>query len=598
MQRLPTVDLASAPAGSRAVLEQIKAKFGCVPKIFAIAAHSPATLKALVGMFASLDEGVLGGKVHEAIALRACEIQGCRDGTAYHMARADAEGATVEETVAFRKGEVTDSKLKAVLDLGAAIVQEQGRVTDKDVQAARNAGLCDAEIVETLGVVALSTFASYINALVRPDADYPEAPATKPKRKSLYQNVAMQFNKAADLMRLDTNVRRILGTTENEIVVHSPVKMDNGEIEVFTGYRVQHCGVLGPFKGGLRYHPKVDLDEIRALASWMTWKGALAGIPFGGAKGGIQLDPSRYSPAELERITRRFVFDLGNNIGPDYDIPAPDVNTNSQIMAWILDTYLSTIPPHERQRNVHIVTGKPIESGGSQGRDKATGQGVVLTIQKWAEGRGISLSGATFIVQGFGNVGSWASLLLARLGAKLVAVEDETGGTRNLDGLEPGTLLEHVKAEGGVAGYPQGEPVDHAAFLRTQADIFIPAALESQITAETAPWLSVTLVAEGANGPTDPEGDVILQNRGIDVIPDILCNAGGVFVSYLEYTQETQREQMRLEQVQERLSRRMTDRFEAVWELTQHHQISMRQAAMHLAVMNVCEAEMARGRLP
>ncbi|MBN2560020.1 MAG: Glu/Leu/Phe/Val dehydrogenase [Phycisphaerae bacterium] len=408
----------------------------------------------------------------------------------------------------------------------------------------------------------------------------------------------MQFNKAADLMRLDTNVRRILGTTENEIVVHSPVKMDNGEIEVFTGYRVQHCGVLGPFKGGLRYHPKVDLDEIRALASWMTWKGALAGIPFGGAKGGIQLDPSRYSPAELERITRRFVFDLGNNIGPDYDIPAPDVNTNSQIMAWILDTYLSTIPPHERQRNVHIVTGKPIESGGSQGRDKATGQGVVLTIQKWAEGRGISLSGATFIVQGFGNVGSWASLLLARLGAKLVAVEDETGGTRNLDGLEPGTLLEHVKAEGGVAGYPQGEPVDHAAFLRTQADIFIPAALESQITAETAPWLSVTLVAEGANGPTDPEGDVILQNRGIDVIPDILCNAGGVIVSYFEWLQNKRSEFWDLEEVDRKLRKRMASAYERVRDKAKELNTDWRTAAYVVALSRLEKVYKERGIFP
>ena len=598
MQRIPTVDICSAPADSRPVLEQINEKLGCVPRCFAAAAHSPAALNALVGMFSSLEKGALARKVHEAIALRACESQGCRDGTAYHIAIADAEGATVEEIVAFRKGEVSDSKLKALLNLAAAIVEEHGRVTDRDVQAAKNAGLCDAEIMETLAVVVLNTFTNYINALVRTDADCSDAPPKKPKKRSLYQDVAIQFNKAADLMRLDPNVRRILATTENEIVIHCPVKMDNGEIEVFTGYRVQHNDSLGPFKGGLRYHPNVDLDEIRALASWMTWKGALAGIPFGGAKGGIQLDPSRYSAAELERITRRFVFDLGNNIGPDYDIPAPDVNTNPQIMAWILDTYLSTVPPHERQRNVHIVTGKPIESGGSQGRDKATGQGVVLTIQEWAEEHEFSLTGATFIVQGFGNVGSWASLLLTRLGAKLIGVEDETGGTRNLDGLDPAELLKNVKTKGGVAGYPQGELVDHAAFLRTQADIFIPAALESQITAETASWLKVKLVAEGANGPTDPEGDVVLQSRGIDVIPDILCNSGGVIVSYFEWLQNKRSEFWDLEEVDRKLRKKIVSAYERVRDKAAELSTDWRTAAYVVALSRLEKVYKERGIFP
>jgi glutamate dehydrogenase (NAD(P)+) len=235
------------------------------------------------------------------------------------------------------------------------------------------------------------------------------------KTPSLYDNVKRQFNKAADLMQLDPNIRKILGVTTNEILVHFPVKMDDGRVEVFTGYRVQQNDALGPFKGGLRFHPSVDVDEVRALATWMTWKSALTHIPFGGAKGGIQIDPSNYSRNELEHISRRFTFALSNNIGPEYDIPAPDVNTNSQIMAWILDTYLSTMPPHERQRCTHVVTGKPIEAGGSLGREKATGQGVVYLIQEWAADHRVDLKGASYIVQGFGNVGSWTARLMKPL---------------------------------------------------------------------------------------------------------------------------------------------------------------------------------------
>ena len=228
-------------------------------------------------------------------------------------------------------------------------------------------------------------------------------------------------------MPLDPDVRKILAKPMNEITVSFPVKLDNGHIEVFTGYRVQHSNVLGPFKGGLRYHPHVDIDEVRALATWMTWKTAVADIPMGGAKGGIQIDPAKYSTTELEHITRRFTFALGNNIGPDYDIPAPDVNTNAQIMAWMLDTYISTVPPAERQRSFHVVTGKPIELGGSLGHDKATGQGVVYTIELWARDHGVDLSKTTYTVQGYGNVGSWTARLLKPHGSMLLAAEDHTG---------------------------------------------------------------------------------------------------------------------------------------------------------------------------
>jgi glutamate dehydrogenase (NAD(P)+) len=418
------------------------------------------------------------------------------------------------------------------------------------------------------------------------------------RKRSLYESVLAQFNKAADMMHLDRDVRIILEKAKNEIVVNFPVKMDNGRIEVFTGYRVQHNDALGPFKGGLRYHPQVDLDEVRALAAWMTWKGAIAELPFGGAKGGIQLDPSNYSTTELERITRRFAFSLGNNIGPDYDIPAPDVNTNAQIMAWILDTYLSTVPPNERQRSNHVVTGKPVEAGGSLGRDKATGQGVVFAIQAWAQDHGFSLEGATFIVQGFGNVGSWTARLLSRLGAKLVAVEDATGGTRNRDGLDPDLLLQHVRTRGGVVKYPHGEFVDHIMFLKTEADIFIPAALENQITAETAPWLKVKLVAEAANGPTDPEGDVILQERKVNLIPDVFCNAGGVVVSYFEWLQNKRSEFWELEEVDCKLRKKIGNAYARVRDKAAELNTDWRTAAYILALTRLEKVYKERGIFP
>ncbi|MCK4494934.1 MAG: Glu/Leu/Phe/Val dehydrogenase, partial [Candidatus Aminicenantes bacterium] len=328
----------------------------------------------------------------------------------------------------------------------------------------------------------------------------------------------------------------------NEFVVHFPVKMDNGGLKVMTGYRIQHNNALGPYKGGLRFHPSVDIDEVRALATLMTWKSAITNIPFGGAKGGIQLDPSDFSSNEMERIARRFTFALGNNIGPEYDIPAPDVNTNPQIMAWILDTYLSTVTPNERNRCLHVVTGKPIESGGSKGRNKATGQGIVFLIDKWANDHGFNLKGATYIVQGFGNVGSWASRLMKKKGSKLIAVEDVTGTIFNSEGIDPDDLANYVKNHGGVLDYPNAKPIDHETFFSTKADIFIPAALENQITAETAQLLNVKLVAEGANSPTDLNGDIILQQKKIDVIPDILCNSGGVIVSYFEWLQNKRSE--------------------------------------------------------
>ena len=418
------------------------------------------------------------------------------------------------------------------------------------------------------------------------------------EKASVYENVSRQFNKAADLIQFDSEIRKILAKTQNEIIVNFPVKMDDGHIEIFTGYRVQHNNVLGPYKGGLRYHPAVNIDEVRALATWMTWKSAIVNIPFGGAKGGIQCDPFKYSQPELQRMTRRFTFALGCSIGPEFDIPAPDVNTNSQIMAWILDTYLSTQPPHTRQANVHVVTGKPVESGGSLGRDKATGQGVVYTIEEWAKDRKFDLRSATYFVQGFGNVGSWASILLKPFGAKLVAVEDLCGAYYNPDGIDPEELNEYFKQHHTFDGFPNLKKIDHEQFLSTKADIFIPAALENQITKETAQLLNVKVVAEGANGPTDPDGDEILEKKHIDMIPDILCNAGGVIVSYFEWLQNKRSEFWDLEEVDRKLRKIIVGGYERVRTAAKKHKTDWRTAAYVVALTRLEKVYKERGIFP
>ncbi|MFH1452790.1 MAG: Glu/Leu/Phe/Val dehydrogenase [Armatimonadota bacterium] len=418
------------------------------------------------------------------------------------------------------------------------------------------------------------------------------------ERKSVYQNVIAQFNRAADTMGLDPDIRKILSKPMNEIMVNFPVRLDDGSVEMFSGYRVQHNNVLGPFKGGLRFHPAVNIDEVRALATWMTWKSAIANIPYGGGKGGIQIDPAKYSQSELEGITRRFTFALGSNIGPEYDIPAPDVNTNAQIMAWLLDTYLQMMPPSERNRCIHVVTGKPIESGGSVGRDKATGQGVVYNIEEWAKDKRFKLKGATYMVQGFGNVGSWAARILRSHGSKLIAVEDHTGAIRSFEGIDPENLYEHVLQSKGVSGYPGSEHISHEEFLKTKADIFIPAALENQITAETAPLLDVKLVAEGANGPTDLDGDRILNERKIDIIPDILCNSGGVVVSYFEWLQNKRSEFWDLNEVDTRLHKIIVSAYERVKESAQKYKTDWRNAAYIVALTRLEVVYKERGIFP
>ena len=415
---------------------------------------------------------------------------------------------------------------------------------------------------------------------------------------SVFETVLAQFDKAADLMEMNPEIRKILSHTTNEIVVNFPVVMDNGCVQMFTGYRVQHNNVLGPYKGGLRFHPAVDIDEVRALAAWMTWKTAIAGIPFGGAKGGIQMRPWDFSQEELERITRRFTFALGSNIGPEYDIPAPDVNTNAQIMAWILDTYLQMMPPLERNRCVHVVTGKPVESGGSVGRDKATGQGLTYVLAEWAKDHDFKLEGATYIIQGFGNVGSWAARLLKPLGAVMVGIEDHSVALVNPNGIDPDDLAVYVAREGRAQGYPGGTVVDHETFFSTKADFFVPAALESQITAETAPLLDVKLVVEGANGPTDIDGDRILQEKGILVLPDVLANSGGVIVSYFEWLQNKRSEFWDLEEVDAKLHKQIVGAYRRVRDAMRHYETDWRMAAYIVALDRLQTVYRERGIFP
>ncbi|MFC1771097.1 Glu/Leu/Phe/Val dehydrogenase [Candidatus Margulisiibacteriota bacterium] len=418
------------------------------------------------------------------------------------------------------------------------------------------------------------------------------------KKRTLYESVLSQFNKAADLMECNENIRKILSFSKNELIVHFPVKLDNGKVEIFTGYRVHHNNCRGPYKGGLRYHPSVNIDEVRALAAWMTWKTAVSNIPFGGAKGGVQFDPKNYSLSEIERVTRRFTYALGSSIGPEYDIPAPDVNTNAQIMAWIQDTYLTNRPSHERKTCLHVVTGKPIEIGGSLGRDKATGQGVVYTIEAWAKDNNIKMQDITYIVQGFGNVGSWAARLLNKLGSKLMAVEDIDGAIINSEGIDPNALHSYLSEKKDITKYPNTKQIDHNSFLSTKATIFIPAALESQITEKTAPLLNVKLVAEGANGPTDPDGDSILQNRGIELIPDILCNSGGVIVSYFEWLQNKRSEYWDLDEVDAKLYKKITAAYSNVKETAIKYNTDWRTAAYIVAISKLEKVYLERGIYP
>ncbi|SIS48797.1 glutamate dehydrogenase (NAD(P)+) [Zobellia uliginosa] len=421
----------------------------------------------------------------------------------------------------------------------------------------------------------------------------------KALKQGMLANVMRQFDNVADIIDLNPNIRKILEVTNNELVVHFPVRMDDGEVEIFTGYRVQHNNSLGPYKGGLRYHPTVDIDAARALAMWMTWKTSLAGLPYGGAKGGIQLDPTKYSNDELQRITRRFTYALGDNIGPELDIPAPDVNTNPQTMAWILDTYMSTKSPAERSTNMHVVTGKPIGAGGSQGRDRATGYGVFLNIKFWAEHKNIDLKDKRFIVQGFGNVGYWAAHFLEKEGASMIAVQDAYGSIVNEDGISVEDLLAYTKAnKGSIMGFAKAETLDNVAFFGLDCDICIPAALGNQITEANASSVKAYLIAEGANGPTDVAAEEILLKKGVAILPDILCNSGGVIGSYFEWLQNRNGEIWQLDEVLQKLEKKLRESFIKVVETSESRKIDMRTAAFIIAIERLEEAYVQRGIFP
>lgn len=415
----------------------------------------------------------------------------------------------------------------------------------------------------------------------------------------MYENVLKQLNKTADLINLNPNIRKILAITNNELIVHFPVKMDTGEVEIITGYRVQHNNSLGPYKGGLRYHPTVDVEAAKALAMWMTWKTSLAGLPFGGAKGGIQIDPREYSLSELERITRRFTYALGENIGPEHDIPAPDVNTNAQTMAWIADTYMSTKSTSERSQHLHVVTGKPVGSGGLEGRDRATGFGVFLNIKLLYEMRGEDLNGKTFIVQGFGNVGYWASKFLVEEGARLLAVQDAHATLFNFHGIAVDDLHEHSKPRmGSIKGFAGAEEMEAADFFGLECDIVIPAALGNQITGDNAAQIRAKVVAEGANGPTDDEGESILLEKGVVVIPDILCNSGGVIGSYYEWLQNRNGELWQLEEVMQKIEKKITQVFQKVAGEVEQRNTDWRTAAFVIAIKRIENTYNQKGIFP
>ena len=423
----------------------------------------------------------------------------------------------------------------------------------------------------------------------------PPAP-TAPSGEGLnaWDIARQQFDLAADRLGLGFDERAVLRNCKREFTVHFPVQMDDGSVRSFTGYRVQHNLARGPGKGGIRYHPQANLDEVRALAMWMTWKCAVVNIPFGGAKGGVGVDPRELSPKELEQLTRRYTMEIEPLIGPHSDIPAPDVNTDPQIMAWMMDTYSM----HKGYTATAVVTGKPVSIGGSEGRNEATGRGCVFTIQQAAKRLGLDLAGSTVAVQGFGNVGSTAARLLHDLGCRIVAVSDSEGGVADPSGLDPHRLLRHRQETGTVVGFGSATEITNAELLTSECDILVPAALENQITAEIAEQVQAEIVAEAANGPTTPEADAILHDRRVFVIPDILCNAGGVTVSYFEWVQDLQNFFWDEAEINRQLHRIMVRSFEQVYRMAQEHDVDLRQGAQMLAISRVAEATRLRGLYP
>jgi glutamate dehydrogenase (NAD(P)+) len=404
-----------------------------------------------------------------------------------------------------------------------------------------------------------------------------------------------QFDLAAERLNLDPGLRRVLREPRRELTVHFPVKMDDGSVQVYTGYRVQHNLGRGPAKGGIRYHQDVSLDEVKALAMWMTWKCAVVGIPYGGGKGGVIVDPKKLSQKELEALSRRFFTEIEVLVGPERDIPAPDVNTNAQIMAWFMDTYSM----HAGHTVPGVVTGKPISLGGSEGRNEATARGTVYCIIEAARHNGMDLKETRVSIQGFGNAGSIAATLISEEGSTVVAVSDSTGGIHNSAGLDIKRVIAWKKEHGTVQGFPGSTDITNAEVLEVDCDILIPAALENQITARNAGNIKARIVAEAANGPTTPEADQILfKSWKTFMIPDILCNAGGVTVSYFEWVQDLNRDHWSEEVVNHKLKEIMVKAFQETLAIARREQCDMRTAAYLLAVQRVADATSLRGLYP
>ena len=456
--------------------------------------------------------------------------------------------------------------------------------------------------MSTATPVSPSTPAAIRRDPVFDELDFPTDP------NNLYTQTVGTMLDAAGVLGLPHQVKVILAQPKNELMVHFPVLMDDGKYHLFKGYRVQHNNALGPYKGGLRFHPDVHLDDIKSLALLMTMKCSLVRIPFGGGKGGVKIDPRKVSIGELERITRRFSVAIMHTVGPNRDIPAPDVGSNAQMMAWFADTYAMA---HKANDALGVVTGKPIAFGGSLGREKATGQGVIDTLVELLPSMGFEVAGMRVMLQGFGNVGSWAGRIVQDLGARIVAVQDHTGCIRNDGGIDCHALAEHVLETGGITGFgadsttgaggqsdKSAESVSEEDFYRTSCDVFIPAALEQMIKAQQAQWLDCKFVIEAANAPITPEGDHVLAERGIDVIPAILANAGGVVVSYFEWLQNKSSLYWDEERVDGELNRVMVMAARRTLVSKQKYEVDMRQAAYISAIEHIAQVYKVRGIFP
>ncbi|NNE74565.1 MAG: Glu/Leu/Phe/Val dehydrogenase [Acidimicrobiales bacterium] len=417
--------------------------------------------------------------------------------------------------------------------------------------------------------------------------------------RSLFETAVVQFERAADVISLPDQTRNILRSPKNEVIVNFPVEMDSGEVEIFRGYRIQHSNILGPFKGGMRFSPQVDLDEVKALATWMTWKTALVNVPFGGAKGGVTVDPKSYSERELQGIVRRFTHALGTNIGPEHDIPAPDMGSNAQMMVWMMDTYANSSKEFDRHSSRRVVTGKTVECGGSIGRDKATGQGVAFVLQHHVEGQGRSLIGAKVAIQGFGNVGEHTARVLSGMGAHVMAVADHTGAIISTGTpIDPEQLWAHVHDTGGVDAYPEADVATTDEFWSADVDILVPAALENQITVDRVDLINAHVMAEGANGPTTPEAEEKLTAGGMEILPDVLANAGGVAVSYFEWVQNKMSQQWDLPKVDEKLRNLMWQACDQVEDRRRYYGCTRRDAAYVVALERLQAVYDQRGIWP